>query len=207
MALQSYHHRARVRLLLAILILSAGFHTMAAESPCPADRPVDDIIAEVNKQSKKKGREDRSALPQVICVFGWCRQAARTPPTFPQPAPRAETPARNSDAPDVSSSKSVAERCNDAMELALRAAHNVDVGDYSFQQKNYRGALLRYEDAAEQKAADPAIHVRLGRVYEKLDQITQAIEQYKIAEKLAGPAKWSDEARTSLARLQSPSQR
>ena len=88
------------------------------------------------------------------------------------------------------------------MELALDAAHNVEVGDQYFERKNYMGALFRYKDAVEEKTADPAIHVRLGRTFEKINQVPQAIEQYTAAEKLAGPEKWSDEARAALARLQ-----
>ena len=88
------------------------------------------------------------------------------------------------------------------MAIALDAAHNVDVGDYYFGQKNYNGALLRYNDALEEKPGDTAIHVRLGRIFEKLNQLPQAIEQYKEAQKLAGPKKWSNEASSSLTRLQ-----
>ena len=54
------------------------------------------------------------------------------------------------------------DKCDEAMEQTLKAAHDVDVGDYSFEAKNYGGALLRYKDAAEEKPGDAAIHVRLG---------------------------------------------
>ena len=92
--------------------------------------------------------------------------------------------------------------CDDAMERSLEAAKNVDVGDYNFEKKAYKGALLRYQDAVDEKPGDAAIHVRLARVFEKLDQIPQAIEQYKAAQKLAGSKKWSDEAGAALLRLQ-----
>ncbi len=87
------------------------------------------------------------------------------------------------------------------MERALSAAHNVDVGDYYFEQKNYNGALLRYKDAAADKAQDIAIHVRMGRAFEKLNQVPQAIEQYQAALKLDSPQKWIDEAKAALDRL------
>jgi tetratricopeptide (TPR) repeat protein len=89
------------------------------------------------------------------------------------------------------------------MELALEAAHNVDVGDYYFAEKNYRGALLRYQSAVDEKPADAAIHVRLGRAFEKLGQISQAIDEYSAAQKLPGPVKWKDEATAALLRLHS----
>ena len=88
------------------------------------------------------------------------------------------------------------------MEKALEAAHNVDVGDYSFEIKNYRGAFLRYKDADEEKPGDAAIHVRLGRTLEQLGQLPEAIGQYKAAQELAGPQKWSDEAKAAVLRLQ-----
>ncbi len=94
------------------------------------------------------------------------------------------------------------DKCNDALEMALEAAHNVEVGDYSFAQKNFNGALLRYKDAANDKPRDIAIHVRLGRAFEKLSQLPQAVEEYKAAQKLPGPDKWSDEARAAILRLQ-----
>jgi tetratricopeptide (TPR) repeat protein len=81
----------------------------------------------------------------------------------------------------------------------------VDVGDYYFEEKrNYNAALMRYRDALEAKPGDIAIHVRLGRVFEKLNQPPQAVEQYQAAQKLPGPQKWSDEAKSALLRLQHP---
>ena len=94
------------------------------------------------------------------------------------------------------------DKCDEAMEMTLKAAHDVDVGDYSFAAKNYGGALLRYKDAVAEKPGDAAIHVRLGRALERLDQLPQAIEQYKAAQELGGPAKWSDEAKAAVLRLQ-----
>ena len=94
------------------------------------------------------------------------------------------------------------DKCDEAMEQTLKAAHDVDVGDYSFEANNYGGALLRYKDAAEEKPGDAAIHVRWGRALEKLGQFPQATEQYKAAQELAGPAKWSNEAKAALLRLE-----
>jgi tetratricopeptide (TPR) repeat protein len=164
---------------------------------------VDDIISEVHKlQSKKKNRNSNPfALP---CIWNWCRDP-RTPPTFPEPAPRAEIPANDGGASSsTSSSRTPTQKCDDAMEIVLEAAHNVDVGDYYFGQGNYKAALLRYKDAVEGKAEDVAIHVRLGRVLEKLEQFPEATEEYQAAQKVAGPKKWHDEATEALLRLQTP---
>jgi tetratricopeptide (TPR) repeat protein len=88
------------------------------------------------------------------------------------------------------------------MEKALLAAHDVEVGDEYFADKNYSAALMRYQSAVEGKPGDSAIRVRVGRAFEKLNQIPQAIDQYKAAQELQGPAKWSDEAKAALLRLQ-----
>jgi tetratricopeptide (TPR) repeat protein len=159
---------------------------------------VDDIIAEVKTLQAKKNNRNKNPLPETICVFGSCRAIRRKPPTVPQPAPSVEGPVTG----DTSSSKTLADKCNEAMEMTLEAAHNVEVGDYYLEKKNYKASLLRYEDAVEEKAGDAAIHVRLGRVFEKLNELPEAIQQYQAAEKLEGPEKWSQEARAALARLQ-----
>jgi tetratricopeptide (TPR) repeat protein len=173
----------------------------SAPPPCPAERPVDDIIAEVHKQQSNKKHRNSNPLPDVFCIGGWCRgrSSKQKPPATPESAPQAKNPDENESS---SSSRVPVDKCDDAMELALEAAHDVEVGDYSFAANNYDGALLRYKDAAGEKPGDAAIHVRLGRVFERLGQLPQAMEQYKAAQELAGPAKWSEEAKAAVLRLQ-----
>ncbi len=109
-------------------------------------------------------------------------------------------------AASATSGNAATEKCNEALDRALDAAHNVDVGDYWFRDKrNYRAALSRYEQALDEKPDDPAIHVRAGRVLEKLNAVPEAITQYKAAEKLGKPGKWTDEAHAALLRLEVPS--
>ena len=204
----------RMRWALAIVLVSS---VMLAETapPCPADRPVDEIIAEINKLQSKKKNRNPNPLPDITCIFGWCREHAKTPPTIPEPAPRAEpasdedtsssaTNSGSSSSSSKSSSRIVLDKCDSAMEKALSAAHNVDVGDYYFKDKSYSAAMLRYRDALEEKPEDAAIHVRLGRVLEKLNQLPEAIEHYQAAQKLGVPEKWTDEAKAALSRLQRP---
>ena len=201
---------------MAVSLLSATMFAQSApqasSSSCPADRPVDVIIAEVQKQQSKKNNRNKNPFPEVQCVLGWCRSNSKTPPTVKEPAPKAEAPAdagatsssvsSGEASSGSSSSKSAASECDSAMERALSAAHDVDVGDYYFTQKNYRAALFRYQSAADQKPGDAAIHVRMGRAFEKLNEIPKAIEQYKAAEQLGGPEEFLKDAREALARLQ-----
>jgi tetratricopeptide (TPR) repeat protein len=192
----------KVRGALAVVVLSAAVYA-DTPTPCPADRPVDEIISEIHRLQAKKNNRNPSLLPQIRCIWGWCRNDSATPPPVPGPAPRAEVPnTDNANATSESSSKSAAEKCERATDRALEAAHNVDVGDFYFNEKSYQAALLRYRDALEEKPDDAAIYVRVGRVYEKLKKIPEAIEHYGAAAKLAGPQKWTEEATAALARLQ-----
>jgi tetratricopeptide (TPR) repeat protein len=199
-----YNDRVHMRYALAMVAVSAAMLAQSKPPSCPADRPVDDIIAEVNKQKSKKTNRNTNPLPEVICIWGLCFDHSRKPKANLEPAPRGET-LRDENTSSSRSNTIPMDECDDTMEMALKAAHNVDVGDYYFEDKNYHGALLRYNDALEEKPGDIAIHVRLGRVLERLNQLPQAIEQYKMAQTLDGPEKWSDEAKSALLRLQSPS--
>lgn len=169
---------------------------------------MDDIVTEIHKLQSKKKHRVSNPLPDNLCIFGWCRNhsSTRTPPAVPesgQPAPETRPPAQNSSANESSSSsRPPADPCDEATEKALLAAHDVEVGDEYFTDKNYSAALMRYKGADEGKPGDIAIRVRLGRAFEKLNQIPQAIDQYKAAQELQGPAKWSDEAKAALLRLQ-----
>jgi tetratricopeptide (TPR) repeat protein len=177
--------------------------------PCPANFPVDEIMAEVKKEHSKRANRNKNPLPSVGCIFGVCRESGKTPPTIPQSASSAGTsstrgegpsPAANT-TPGQSTSNSEAEQCYDRMDLAELAAHNVEVGDFQMEQKNYRAALSRYEEASQQKPADAAILVRRGRALEKLNDAPGAVEEYEAAEKLGTPDTWVHEAHASIARL------
>jgi tetratricopeptide (TPR) repeat protein len=196
-----YNRGVGVCCAVTAIVFSAGLLAQSTPPACPAERPVDDIITDVHKQQSNKKHRNSNPLPNVICIGGWCHNESgkRTSPTLPEPAPQVKNQGENE---STSSSRPPVDKCDEAMERALNAAHNVEVGDFSFAAKNYNGALMRYKDAAEEKPGDAAIHVRLGRVFERLGQLPQAIEEYKAAQGLAGPAKWLDEAKAAVLRLE-----
>ncbi|HEY2497443.1 MAG TPA: tetratricopeptide repeat protein [Candidatus Angelobacter sp.] len=196
---------------MTVLILSAAMLSQSAPPACPSGRPVDDIISEIHKQQSKRKHRNSNPIPDAICIGGWCRGRSQKPPKDPESAPRPEAPSNGdssssssaeSSSSGTSSSRTPVDKCDEAMERTLEAAHNVDVGDYEFESKNYKGALFRYKDADEEKPGDAAIHVRLGRAFEQLGQLPEAIGEYKAAQELPGPQKWLDEAKNALVRLQ-----
>ena len=209
-------------LAIAAALLIAMNTAAETHSTCPADWPVDDLIVELNKRPLHV----KSPLPDSACIDLWvivpagtCREVKKSaPPENPKPkaAPQPSTiqESSNDTGPASASSKDqrqdnqatpakdVDEKCHAAMETALAAAHNVDVGDQNFAKKNYNGALARYQDGVEQKPQDAAIHVRLARTLERMDRPDLAAEQYNEALKLGGPEKYVNEAKAALARLE-----
>jgi len=187
-----------VRLIVASLVVSTTLLAQDKPPSCPADRPIDDILAEIHKLQKPK--RNKNPLPENICAFGWCRKGRGQ--TSGKPAPETSE-AKGTPASGESSSKPADQECNEAMELALDAAHDVEVGDYYFtEEKSYKPALFRYQDATKKKPSDAAILVRLGRTYERLNQRADALESYQAAAKLAGPEKYLQEAQAAIVRLQ-----
>ncbi len=188
---------------LAIAVLLLTIAAVAQDTqPCPSDKPVDDIIGEIHKSQSKKNSRNKNPLPDAVCIFGWCPITIKKPASTPPAKTDPDVPAQNPSDSSSSSSKSATDKCNEQMDRVLDAAHNVEVGDYYFGEKNYRAALMRYQDASEAKPDDNAIAVRLGRVSEKLNDTAAAIQHYTAALKLSGPEKWTQEAKAALARLQ-----
>lgn len=186
--------------------MAAAFGQQPAAT-CPAGRPVDDIIAEVKAQQSKKANRNKNPIPSVKCIWGWCADSGRTPPTLPgpsttgEPSARTEQSSAGASSNGESTSKSDADRCRQAIERSLQAAHNVEVGDFQFEEKHYPAALSRYAEAAGEKPGDTAIEVRLGRVLEKLNDPPKALEHYEAAAKLGTPEKWAKEAQAAMQRL------
>src|SRR5215467_2402713 len=93
---------------------------------CPAERPVDEIIAEIHKQQSNKKHRNSNPIPDVFCIGGWCRGRSSKPtppkpPAVPESAPQtpqAKAPAENESTSSSSSSSSRApvDKCDDAME-------------------------------------------------------------------------------------------
>jgi tetratricopeptide (TPR) repeat protein len=54
-----------------------------------------------------------------------------------------------------------------------------EIGDFYFKRKNYRGALSRYQEAADTDPHYARAYMGLGRAYEKLGLTQKALESYR----------------------------
>jgi tetratricopeptide (TPR) repeat protein len=82
-----------------------------------------------------------------------------------------------------------------------RAAKDVEVGDYYFKRKNYKGALERYKDALIYKENDAIANFRLGQTYEKMKQPDEAVAHYEAYLKILPHGVLSEEAQKAIERL------
>jgi hypothetical protein len=164
-------------------------------------------------QSKRRHR-NTNPLPTGICVGKLCKG-------IPGSAPKEKAPSRTetgSASPQSqypnnpageSSSKRTAEQtgappANSGGEQCdwQQAVRDVDAGDSYFSDKSYTPALNRYRLASEEKPNDPAIHLRLARAYEKLNQKDKAVVSYRAVIELSDPeSPRTKEAQAALQRL------
>ena len=200
-------HAAAI-LVLSTSTLAAAQQVQPAATPPPVpckDRSVDDYLAEIHKKQRNK-----NPLPSDACILGWCPHPHAGPQNDPVSNPPQVRAVPTTGTPGGSSSESSSKASSAATGDELRGttlydpiagARNVDAGDYYFSQKNYRAALSRYLEALEDKPDDPAIHLRLGRTYEKLDGAAKAYEHYDAALILSPEGPGAKPAREGLERL------
>jgi tetratricopeptide (TPR) repeat protein len=82
-----------------------------------------------------------------------------------------------------------------------RADKDLEVGDYYAKQGNYRGALLRYQDALDYKPNDPTAIFRLAETYERTEQPRPAARYTVLYLRLAPTGEFADAARKLQQRL------
>ena len=83
----------------------------------------------------------------------------------------------------------------------MRALKDVEVGDYYFKRKNYRGALERYKDALIYKENDAVATFRLAVCQEQLADKTGALNNYAAYLKILPHGPFAEEAQDSIKRL------
>jgi predicted Zn-dependent protease len=85
----------------------------------------------------------------------------------------------------------------------LAAEHDVEVGDFNFKDKNYRGAEMRYRSALDRLPGEPIATLHLARVLEKQGKSAEAQQQYESYMTWGPTGKDAEEAQTALKRLAS----
>jgi tetratricopeptide (TPR) repeat protein len=83
----------------------------------------------------------------------------------------------------------------------MKAAKDIEVGDYYFKRKNYKGAVERYKDALYYKDGDAVASFRLAECQEKLGDKTEARKYYEQYLKILPQGPFAKDAHASLDRL------
>lgn len=82
-----------------------------------------------------------------------------------------------------------------------KAAKDIEVGDYYFKRKNYKGALERYKDALVYKPNDAVANFRLGECEEKVGNSADAAQHYEAYLKILPEGPFATDAKRALERL------
>jgi tetratricopeptide (TPR) repeat protein len=82
-----------------------------------------------------------------------------------------------------------------------RALKNVEVGDFYFKRKNYKGAAARYKEALTYKPDDAEATFKLAESLEKLNQPQEARRQYESYLKILPHGPHAEECKKALDRL------
>ena len=83
----------------------------------------------------------------------------------------------------------------------MRALKDIEVGDYYFKRKNYRGALERYKDALIYKENDAVATFRLAVCQEQVADKAGALNNYAAYLKILPHGPFAEEAQDSIERL------
>jgi tetratricopeptide (TPR) repeat protein len=83
----------------------------------------------------------------------------------------------------------------------LKAARDIDVGDYYFKRKNYKAALDRYKEALYYKDKDAVATFRLAVCQEKLGDKAEARKYFEQYLKILPEGPFAKDAHASLAKL------
>lgn len=194
-----------------------------AEQPSPADTDTDNPK---KKKSNKVKRKIDEAIPDCINLIFYkgcrsstarqddaqeradqqraeaadrCKQLTAARPKTP-PKPVAASQAQIGESSSRTNIDLGQPYCT--ADTVLAAEHDVDVGDFSVRDKNYRGAEMRYRSALEQLPDDPIATLHLARLLEKLGRNSEALAFYQNFMLWSPTGKEAEEAQNAIKRLQ-----
>ena len=84
-----------------------------------------------------------------------------------------------------------------------KAAKDIEVGDYYFKRKNYKGALERYKDALVYKPNDAVANFRLAECEEAMGNPSDAVQHYEAYLKILPEGPFAADAKKALDHLRS----
>ncbi len=179
----------------------------------------------VDKTKSQKAADDSTAFPEDISRAAEGKAKAEKNaesgqfPDTPEPklkrkAEPANTPPVN---PDESSSKGTKlepledeKSSNDSAETGVHEMHkfdphradkDVEVGSYYLTQKNYKGAVMRFQDALLYKPGDVAATKMLGQTYELTGRYEEARSLYENYLKDFSKGPFAGQAQEGVVRL------
>jgi len=82
-----------------------------------------------------------------------------------------------------------------------KAEKDIEVGEYYFKQKNYRGALDRFQEALYYQYNNAVATFRVGECQEKIGESDEARKAYEAYLKLLPEGPFAAKAKQALARL------
>ena len=83
----------------------------------------------------------------------------------------------------------------------MEALKDIEVGDYYFKRKNYKGALERYKHALVYKENDAVATFRLAVCQERMSDPAGALANYTAYLKILPTGPFADEAKQAIERL------
>jgi tetratricopeptide (TPR) repeat protein len=83
----------------------------------------------------------------------------------------------------------------------MKAIKDIEVGDYYFKLKNYKGALDRYKEALYYKDGDAVASFRIAKCQEKLGDKADAKKFYEQYLTIVPDGPYAKEAHASLDKL------
>jgi tetratricopeptide (TPR) repeat protein len=186
----------RIRFLIVFLALLTG-PVWAQDSADKPDKPAADPSASDKAADQAPPSENSSSHDTRIDV--------RPPQDDAKNHPGSKDAVAGLDVADNPGKTDISSDASDVREFhpwnPLKAIKDVEVGDYYFRRKNYKGALERYKDALYYKEGDAVASFRLAECQEKLGDKSEAKKYYEQYLKILPDGPFAKEARTSLARL------
>ena len=80
----------------------------------------------------------------------------------------------------------------------------MEMGKYHYRNKNYRGAMFRYQHALNLKPGQPEATFRLAETLDKLGNKEEARGGYEAYLEIQSSGAHADKARAALEKLKSP---